>query len=228
MDRKKIFFEGEFISKLLELQYFDNVTKDFTDCFTKTKKLSKKVKWAKGWPDNDKSFWNAEAFMWEKKIGTKKRELIKEELLKLLSNRSCGKNLDLGAGAYSYIPSIAFDFSEKMLNNNENAIEKVIGDLDEKLPFEDNCFDSVTAIFVFNYVKNLNNLLNELKRVLKENGVCVVVQNMKPINFWHKNKERNDFTTGNEQNWEKYFSDLEFQVNISKKDGLVFFKLIKR
>src|SRR3989338_7306111 len=90
--------ETEFLSGLIELQYGKNVEKEL-------QQYSKKVPWAKGWPLDDKAFWNAEAFMWSRKISKEKRELIKQELEFLAQ----GKDLDLGCGAYSYVKSIGFD-----------------------------------------------------------------------------------------------------------------------
>ena len=149
--------ETEFFKGLIELQYGLNVE-------DKLGEISKNVSWARNWPEDKKSFWNAEAFMWNKKIDKEIRELIRGEVEFL----SGGKNLDLGCGSYSYLKSVGFDISEKMLNFNDNCLEKVIGDLENDLPFFANNFDSVTAIFVLNYVENYTFLLQEVKRVLKD------------------------------------------------------------
>jgi ubiquinone/menaquinone biosynthesis C-methylase UbiE len=205
----KIDFETEFFSGLIELQHGLNV-KD------KLVKLSKKVSWAKGWPKDNKAFWSAEAFMWEHKIGGEKRKLIKEELA-FLEN---GKNLDLGCGSYSYIKSTGFDFSEKMLQFNDNCVEKVVGDLEQKLPFKTNSFDSITAIFVLNYVHNYSLLLGEIKRILEEDGIFVMV--LGNVNDWQKQKEVNSFSL---QKWKEILTENDFkEIKYFEKEGLWFFR----
>ena len=113
--------ETDFFNGLIELQYGQ-------EDLIEMKKLAQKVSWAKGWPVDNIAFWNAEAFMWQQKIEKEKRELIRRELVFLES----GNNLDLGCGSYSYIKSVGFDFSEKMLKFNDNCSEKVVGNLEEK------------------------------------------------------------------------------------------------
>ena len=225
MDKIKIISENEFISKLLDLQYIDFKDNNFDNLISEMKHLSRDGNWAKGGPEDDVSFWNAEAFMWCNKISANKRKQIQEELLALLLIDKVNINLDLGAGGFSYIPSIAFDFSKKMLSYNDNAIKKIEGDLGEKLPFEDNYFDSITAIFVFNYVKNLNLILKEIKRVLKKDGICIIVQNAKKINDWQRQKEKNEFNENNTSSWFNFFTSFGFEVNLTLKNNLLFFKL---
>ena len=204
-------FEAEFFQGLIGLQYGQKVE-------DKLRSLSEKISWAEDWPKNNKSFWNAEAFMWEHKISKEKRGLIKKEL-EFLSE---GKNLDLGCGAYSYVKSVGFDFSEKMLQLNENCVQKVVGDLEKKLPFNNEEFDSVTLIFVLNYVKSYLELLKEIKRILKGNGNLVIV--LGNINDWHKQKEVNRFDF---DGWQEVLKKAGFSVKANEKLGLWFFRCIK-
>ena len=200
--------ETDFFSGLIELQHGLNVKEKLVN-------LSKKIAWAKGWPLNDKAFWNAEAFMWERKIGKEKRKLIKEELAFLEK----GKNLDLGCGSYSYIKSTGFDFSEKMLQFNDNCEEKVVGDLEQKLLIKDDSFNSITAIFVLNYVHNYSLLLGEIKRILKENGFFVMV--LGDVNDWQAQKEVNNFSV---EKWKGILTQSNFkEINSFEKEGLWFF-----
>lgn len=187
----------------------------------KLQKIASKIDWAKGWPEDDKAFWNAEAFMWGYKIEKEKRELVAKEL-KLLEK---GKNLDLGCGSYSYIKSVGFDISEKMLLFNDNLTEKIIGSLEKKLPFQDNSFDSVTAIFVVNYIKNYRQLLFEIARVLKPEGRLVAVISSRKINDWQRQKEVNDFSA---KEWVSVFEKAGFLVNWEEKENLYFFRCKKQ
>ena len=202
-------FENEFLQGLIELQYGQDVA-------GKLKELSSEVGWAKGWPENKKSFWNAEAFMWNRKVGREKQKLISSEL-EFLN----GRNLDMGCGAYSYVKSVGFDLSSKMLDFNDNLIEKVQGDLEKDLPFSEESFDSVTAVFVLNYVKNLNGLLSEVKRILSDNGMFVAVLYSGQVNDWQRQKEMNSFDS---KKWIEVLSDAGFNVNFYEKQGLWFFK----
>lgn len=214
MDRKteniQLDPETVFLSGLIELQYGQHDTKKLT-------KAAQKISWAQGWPDDKKAFWNAEAFMWSRKIKKEKRQLIEGELA-FLSN---GTNLDLGCGAYSYLPSVGFDLSEKMLQFNDNCHEKVVGDLEDLLPFPDDKFDSITAVFVFNYVNNYNLLFREIKRLLKSDGIFMMILSSKQINDWQGQKEVSQFSL---KQWTEILKKSGFLVKFYEKEGLWFFK----
>ena len=204
--------ETEFLSGLLELQYGQDVE-------GKLKRIASKVEWAKGWPEDKKAFWNAEVFMWQHKVEKKKRELINEELKFL----QYGKNLDIGCGAYSYIPSVGFDISERMLQFNDNCTKKVIGDVEKGLPFTDATFDSVTAIFVLNYVQHYQQLVLEIRRILKDNGFFIMVLSSGKVNDWQRQKEVTHFTAA------KWCEILQggFPVDFYEKEKLWFFRCRK-
>jgi len=200
--------ETEFFKGLIELQYGKSVEE-------KLKRLSRKVEWAEGWPENKKSFWNAEAFMWSRKIDSNKKELIYSELKDL-----SGRNLDLGCGAYSYLPSVGVDISEKMLLFNEDCSEKITADLEKDLPFEDNSFDSATAVFLFNYIENYQHLLLEVKRALNKKGNFVMVLYSGKVNGWQRQKEVNTFDAAR---WVDILKNY-FSVYFYEKEGLWFFR----
>ena len=201
----------EFFNGLIELQYGQ-------EDLGKMKKLASGVSWAKGWPSDNVSFWNAEAFMWGHKVSAEKRKAITTEL-KFLEN---GENLDLGCGAYSYVKSVGFDFSAKMLQGNDNCVKKVVGDSEKELPFGAGSFDSVTLVFVLNYVNNYLGLLREIKRVL--NGTLMVVLSQNKVNDWQKQKEVNSFPSSK---WVSILESVGFFVNFYEKEGLWFFKCSK-
>jgi len=205
--------ETEFFIEMMKLNYGEDVEE-------KLRKLSSSISWAKGWPQEKKAFWNAEAFMWSRKISKEKRALITQELAFLKGK----KNLDLGCGAYSYLPSIGFDLSEKMLQFNEQCREKVVGDVEKPLPFLDGSFGSVTAIFLLNYVVNHQQLLKEMYRLLKNEGYAVVILSLTKINDWQRQKEVHAFTS------DQLVREMElagFQVQAEEKDGLLLVKGIK-
>ncbi len=207
--------ETEFLSGLIELQYGLDV-KD------KLKSFSNQVHWARGWPENKKAFWNAEAFMWQHKIGKDKRELIRKELKFLEDENKI--NLDLGCGAYSYIKSVGYDVSEKMLQFNDNCLRKVVGDLEQNLPFQNGEFDSITAVFVFNYIHNYGLLLSEIKRILKSKSMLIIILSSTGINQWQEKKVNNKL---NCNEWKNILQSHGFDVNFYEKEKLWFFKCQK-
>ncbi|MCF6295459.1 MAG: bifunctional demethylmenaquinone methyltransferase/2-methoxy-6-polyprenyl-1,4-benzoquinol methylase UbiE [Flavobacteriaceae bacterium] len=83
---------------------------------------------------------------------------------------------------------IGLDISEGMLDVGrqkvikkklENTIDLVIGD-SENLPFEDNSFDAITVAFGIRNFENLDKGLSEILRVLKPNGIFVILETSVP------------------------------------------------
>lgn len=63
-----------------------------------------------------------------------------------------------------------------------DKIEMVIGD-SENLPFDDNSFDAITVAFGIRNFETLEKGLLEIKRVLKPNGIFVVLETSNPTKF---------------------------------------------
>lgn len=206
--------ENEFFIHKLELDYGNK------KAVKELKKLSNDIAWLKGWPNNKAAFWNGEAFMWSNKISQEKRKLITKELKPLEKK----KNLDLGCGAYSYTPSTGFDISEKMLLLNDKLKERITGDLEKALPFEDESFDSATLVFVLNYVKNHESLLKEVFRVLKKKGSLIVVQSSKQVDKWHRRQAVNNCSF---KRLNGLLNQTGFKVKSYEKEELWFFKCRK-
>ena len=164
-------------------------------------KLTERVDWAKGWPDDPKAFWNVEAFMWRHAVNKLVRGRI-EGLLKGFS----GPVLDVGCGSVSYRKSVGFDISERMLSLNEMLSSFVVGDLNVRWPFDDGSFVTVTAVFVLNYV-DFEHVVKEAKRVLREGGCFVVVQG-DCVSRFHRSHEVNSFS----KDWVRRLSDF-FEVD---------------
>ncbi|HET7361861.1 MAG TPA: bifunctional demethylmenaquinone methyltransferase/2-methoxy-6-polyprenyl-1,4-benzoquinol methylase UbiE [Salinimicrobium sp.] len=86
---------------------------------------------------------------------------------------------------------IGLDISEGMLKvgrqkvakkNLNEKIDLVLGD-SEALPFEDNSFDAITVAFGVRNFDNLEKGLTEILRVLKPNGIFVVLETSVPTKF---------------------------------------------
>ncbi|MFT4756418.1 MAG: demethylmenaquinone methyltransferase/2-methoxy-6-polyprenyl-1,4-benzoquinol methylase [Vicingaceae bacterium] len=75
-----------------------------------------------------------------------------------------------------------------------NTIEMILGD-SENMPFEDNSFDAITVAFGIRNFETLEKGLTEIMRVLKTNGVFVILETSVPdktpykqgYNFYSKN-----------------------------------------
>ena len=104
-----------------------------------------------------------------------------------------GKNvLEIGAGTGTNLPYYKPDTnltvvepSKDMLNFFLKKAEKyplkirVIEGFAEKLPFEDNSFDSVVSTLVLCSVNSPQKVLKEIKRVLKPEGVFIFIEHVK-------------------------------------------------
>ncbi|MCC1483227.1 bifunctional demethylmenaquinone methyltransferase/2-methoxy-6-polyprenyl-1,4-benzoquinol methylase UbiE [Winogradskyella immobilis] len=89
---------------------------------------------------------------------------------------------------------IGLDISDGMLEvgrqkvkskNLDGIIDMVIGD-SEDLPFEDNSFDAITVAFGVRNFMNLDKGLSEILRVLKPNGVFVILETSVPTKPFYK------------------------------------------
>lgn len=209
MDAETKFFMG-----LIELHHGENVQDEL-------KKAASKVEWAKGWPSDKRAFWNAEAFMWSYKIDKKLRELIVNEVEFLAR----GKNLDLGCGSYSYVKSVGVDISDKMLQFNSQCYEKIVGDVEKELLFSAEEFDSCTAVFLLNYVNNYKGLLREIFRVLRNDGVLLMILYSGKVGDWQRQKEVNVFSFFQ---WKGILDAVGFKVECYEKEKLWFFKCVKQ
>ena len=69
--------------------------------------------------------------------------------------------------------------------NLSNTIEMVLAD-SESIPFEDNYFDAITVAFGVRNFENLEKGLSEILRVLKPNGVFVILETSVPVKTPYK------------------------------------------
>jgi ubiquinone/menaquinone biosynthesis C-methylase UbiE len=106
------------------------------------------------------------------------------ELIPLLGALADKKVLDVGAGtgrlslpmANRGASVTALDVSPKMLEiikRKNSKIQTVVGGA-ESLPFENNSFDVVTAVFLIVHLKDPTRFFDEAYRVLKDRGILVV------------------------------------------------------
>lgn len=85
--------------------------------------------------------------------------------------------IDLGAGdgrLYKYLSPltptryVACDIAQQLLKKHPGAdIEKVVCDLEDELPFDDESFDLATSFFVLEHIDDIEHLFDEVYRIIK-------------------------------------------------------------
>lgn len=124
----------------------------------------------------------------------------RKKVVKLVANQKPKSVLDIATGTGDLAINltqtaahkiIGLDISEGMLDVGRkkinakklnNTIEMIIGD-SENLPFDDNSFDAITVAFGVRNFEHLDVGLKEILRVLKPNGIFVVLETSVPTKF---------------------------------------------
>ncbi|WP_282041145.1 bifunctional demethylmenaquinone methyltransferase/2-methoxy-6-polyprenyl-1,4-benzoquinol methylase UbiE [Winogradskyella flava] len=127
----------------------------------------------------------------------------RNKVVKLIAKKQPENILDIATGTGDLAISltstsakdiIGLDISDGMLEvgrgkikskNLDGIISMVIGD-SEDLPFEENTFDAITVAFGIRNFENLEKGLAEILRVLKPNGVFVILETSVPTNPIYK------------------------------------------
>lgn len=122
----------------------------------------------------------------------------RKKVIQIVANTSPNKILDIasGTGDLAILAAkktnateiIGADISSGMLDVGKQKIEKLglsnrikmqVAD-SENLPFEDNYFDAITVAFGVRNFENLDKGLSEIYRVLRPNGVFVILETSVP------------------------------------------------
>ncbi len=124
----------------------------------------------------------------------------RKKVVQLVSNKNPESILDIATGTgdlailmaeTSAKKIIGLDISPGMLNIGidkiaqkklSDRIEMIIGD-SENMPFVDNFFDAITVSFGIRNFETLEKGLSEILRVLKPNGVFVILETSNPTKF---------------------------------------------
>lgn len=118
-----------------------------------------------------------------------------KNLSKILNDCPTGLLLDVGCGRGETISDIielnkkrfnivGIDFQKDSLKYaKDNNIEGVQTDLEYTLPFKDNSFDTVFSHQVIEHINNLDNFIEELFRVTKSGGICIICT--ENLSSWH-------------------------------------------
>lgn len=130
--------------------------------------------------ENPRTYYNK---YWEFK--NKQKDWKHEKWKRKLLSKIFRKNefiLDVGCGngiASSDISSrnkvIGTDISKKaLMKSSSKNIKPVLCDSNKKLPFKNNCFDTVLLLDILEHILYPKNLLSESKRILKHNGKLII------------------------------------------------------
>ncbi|MCF8319613.1 MAG: bifunctional demethylmenaquinone methyltransferase/2-methoxy-6-polyprenyl-1,4-benzoquinol methylase UbiE [Flavobacterium sp.] len=127
----------------------------------------------------------------------------RKKVLKLVSDKNPKTVLDIATGTgdlailmtnTSAEKIIGLDISAGMLEvgrnkikakNLSDKIEMILAD-SENMPFEDNTFDAITVAFGVRNFENLEKGLAEILRVLKPNGIFVILETSVPVKTPYK------------------------------------------
>ncbi len=159
------------------------------EAMLKLKEIASHIPELKGWPEDKVKFWDAESYNWPMRFKKGEREFILETIKEHISSN----HLDIASGALPVNSEcVCLDFSKEMLDMIRTLQEKIVFDIDstERLPFNDSKFDSVSCVFILNYIENLDFVISEINRILSENGKFIIVQSNKPLHELHRQKEK--------------------------------------
>ncbi len=127
----------------------------------------------------------------------------RKKVLQLVANKNPNSILDIatGTGDLAILMSntkankiIGLDISAGMLavgrqkieaKKLSNKIEMILAD-SENMPFENDTFDAITVAFGVRNFENLEKGLSEILRVLKPNGIFVILETSVPEKFPYK------------------------------------------
>jgi SAM-dependent methyltransferase len=179
--------------------------------------LARNIDSLKGWPEDPEKFWDIEAPFWYKRLDDGMKLLIADFIRKNAS----GKILNIGAGSTSYVDSVDLDISSEMLNWNPSQ-QKVQADA-LALPFKAGTFDSVIAVFVANYMQDMDFFISEISRVMKKESSLIFVQ-AKSLNPLHQMVENQKFSP---EALAGMLRDRGFGVRQIEKEKLIFLRCKK-
>jgi demethylmenaquinone methyltransferase/2-methoxy-6-polyprenyl-1,4-benzoquinol methylase len=124
----------------------------------------------------------------------------RNKVLKLVSEKKPKTVLDIATGTGDLAILMAKTSAEKIIGLDisagmlevgkekiiqkklQNKIEMVLGD-SEAMPYPDNYFDAITVSFGIRNFENLEKGLSEILRVLKPNGIFVILETSNPVKF---------------------------------------------
>jgi SAM-dependent methyltransferase len=212
---KKQFMQDMMMDKFMELLNDINLGKSKN--INGLVDLAKNIDSLKGWPEDHEKFWDIEAPLWNKRVDDGMKAVIAD----FIKKNTSGRILSIGAGSTSYVDSVDMDISSEMLNWNP-SLQKVQADA-LALPFKSDTFDSVIAVFVANYIQDMEFFISEITRVMKKDSSLIFVQ-AKSLNPLHQLVENKRFSS---EALAGLLRDRGFGVRQIEKEKLIFLRCKK-
>jgi len=121
-------------------------------------------------------------------------ERVREIEKALIRKYAHGKSLDVGCGTGYHLDLVeditGLDPSREMLEKGKGKGKKLVLGKGEKLPFQENEFDTVLCLFSVLNVCDAGKTAKEIMRVLKPGGIAIVsvasVWDRTHMSFWRK------------------------------------------
>lgn len=196
---------------LFKNDFYDNMRMLNGQIFEK--KVLKKVKLTKA-----KKF---KKFLMDYVIASHNRKMVvKKELNNLLAelDRKGGWGVNIGSGFSNY--------HDKLINLDIAPYDNVdIVTMGKQLPFKDNSLDLVIAQEVIEHVSSPTNFINEIHRVLKNDGVfycqapCIIGYHPTPTDYWRFTREAWEVLF-NKPNWEV------IKIAVASGPGTALFRIM--
>ena len=108
---------------------------------------------------------------------------------------------------------------------------------DNKLPYEDNTFDVISILHTLHHIEDRNNMLNEIKRVLRPDGVLIVREHdiktelekklVDVEHFLYMLSIKSRFNLSSIENYESFYMTRKETQNILDEKGFESDKMYK-
>jgi ubiquinone/menaquinone biosynthesis C-methylase UbiE len=166
----------------------------------------------------DKSLLNrtneVDYYDWNYKFPIKYIQLYRfKTIAKLLDKQIYPNLLEVGTGSGIFLPELAmhcnklyatdihpfFENIENLLNHYKVKEYNLKSQSIQKTDYPDNYFDAIVAVSVLEFVDNLQEAINEIKRILKNDGVFITICPMNSqfldsiLSLYSKKKPKEEF-----------------------------------
>jgi len=110
-----------------------------------------------------------------------RRKMHFKKIVELLDPQKNDTILDIGCNKGDLVKALrnfsnevhGCDISREAIKNSDINGLKIVST--EKLDYDDNFFDKIISSHVIEHINNLKNTVKEIERILKPNGICVLI-----------------------------------------------------
>ena len=153
-------------------------------------------------------------YYWNYKFPIKYIQLYRfKTIVKLLGRKKYPRLLETGTGSGIFLPELSvhceklyasdihshFDNIDHLLKHYKVCNYELKSQSIEKTDYPDNYFDAIVAVSVLEFVGDLQAAINEIKRILKKDGVFITICPMNSafldtiLSFYSKKKPKEEF-----------------------------------